>query len=97
VEWTTTNVLCEDAVVGRIMKAAASPVGITVAVDAGLSPPRRPPTHGYESTREAAMAVFLGLPWGYEQITPRQVGDQAQASDPHTTISHRRNLVSHRL
>jgi hypothetical protein len=58
VEWTTTNVLCEDAVVGRIVKAAASPVGITVAVDAGLSPPRRPPTHGYESTREAAMAAF---------------------------------------
>ena len=56
----------EPIVVGRIMKAAAVPKGIPI-------PPRHPvwvwtlacryrqhrtPTHGYEPTREAAMAAF---------------------------------------
>ena len=40
------DVLADGVVVGRIMKAAAKP------------PEDRTPTHGYEATREAAMAAF---------------------------------------
>ena len=60
-EWNDDDydVLCEDAVVGRIMKAAAAPVSQpwlwTLAY--GFHEDRRP-THGYEPTREAAMAAF---------------------------------------
>jgi hypothetical protein len=36
------DVLCEREVVGRMMKAAAAPVGSPLAVDAGLRLPRRP-------------------------------------------------------
>jgi hypothetical protein len=53
------DVLCEGEVVGRIMKAAAAPVGQpwlwTLAY--GFHGDRTP-THGYEPTREAAMAAF---------------------------------------
>jgi hypothetical protein len=50
----------EDAmVVGRIFRAAASPVGTpwmwTLAFGHHED---RTPTHGYEATREAAMAAF---------------------------------------
>jgi hypothetical protein len=42
------------------MKAAAAPVGLqwmwTLAI--GHHEDRTPPTHGYEATREAAMAAF---------------------------------------
>jgi hypothetical protein len=60
-EWSDDDydVLCEGEVVGRIMKAAAAPVGQpwlwTLAY--GLHEDRTP-THGYEPTREAAMAAF---------------------------------------
>jgi hypothetical protein len=53
------DVLCEGEVVGRIMKTAAAPLGQpwlwTLAY--GFHEDRTP-THGYEPTREAAMAAF---------------------------------------
>jgi hypothetical protein len=60
-EWNEDDydVLCEGAVVGRIMKAAASPVGgpwlWTLAYGHHED---RTPIYGYEPTREAAMAAF---------------------------------------
>ena len=53
------DVLAEGIVVGRIMKAAAAPVDSpwlwTLAYGYHED---RTPTHGYEPTREAAMAAF---------------------------------------
>jgi len=53
------DVLADGAVVGRIFKAAASPVGSpwmwTLAIGHHED---RTPTHGYAATREAAMAAF---------------------------------------
>jgi hypothetical protein len=53
------DVLADDTVVGRIMNAAAAPVGQpwlwTLAFGQHED---RTPTHGYEATREAAMAAF---------------------------------------
>jgi hypothetical protein len=60
-EWNDDDydVLADGVVVGRIMKAAAAPVGTpwlwTLAFGQHED---RWPTHGYEPTREAAMAVF---------------------------------------
>jgi hypothetical protein len=60
-EWNDDDydVLADGAVVGRIMKAAAAPVGLqwmwTLAIGHHED---RTPTHGYEPTREAAMAAF---------------------------------------
>jgi hypothetical protein len=60
-EWNDDDydVLCEGEVVGRIMKAAAAPVGQpwlwTLAYGYHED---RTPTHGYEPTRKAAMATF---------------------------------------
>jgi hypothetical protein len=52
-------VLADGVVVGPIMKAAAAPVGLpwmwTLIFDYHEG---RSPTHGYEATREAAMAAF---------------------------------------
>jgi hypothetical protein len=52
-------VLAEGVVVGRIMRAAASPVDApwlwTLAFGYHED---RTPTHGYTATREAAMAAF---------------------------------------
>jgi len=52
-------VLADGGVVGRIMRAAAVPVGMswmwTLAFDYHED---RAPIHGYEPTREAAMAAF---------------------------------------
>jgi hypothetical protein len=52
-------VVADGGVVGRIMKAAAVPVGMswmwTLAYGYHED---RSPTHGYEATREAAMAAF---------------------------------------
>jgi hypothetical protein len=60
-EWSDDDydVVCEGAVVGRIMKAAAAPAGqpwlwtLTYGHHED-----RTPTHGYAATREAAMAAF---------------------------------------
>jgi hypothetical protein len=53
------DVLADGVVVGRIMKAAASPVDApwlwTLAFGHHED---RTPTHGYAETREAAMAAF---------------------------------------
>jgi hypothetical protein len=53
------DVLADGLVVGRIFNAAASPVGTpwmwTLLYDFHKD---RTPTHGYEATREAAMAAF---------------------------------------
>jgi hypothetical protein len=60
-EWNDDDfdVLAGGGVVGRIMKAAASPEGTpwlwTLAFGHHED---RTPTHGYEPTREAAMAAF---------------------------------------
>jgi hypothetical protein len=60
-EWNDDDfdVLTAGAAVGRIMKAAAAPVGTpwlwTLAFGQHED---RTPTHGYEATREAAMAAF---------------------------------------
>jgi hypothetical protein len=60
-EWSDDDydVLCEGAVVGRIFKSAAAPVGTpwfwTLAY-AHLED--RTPTHGYAASRETAMAAF---------------------------------------
>jgi hypothetical protein len=52
-------VLADGAVVGRIFEASAAPVGTpwmwTLAFGHHEG---RTPTHGYEPTREAAMAAF---------------------------------------
>ena len=51
--------LCEGAVVGRIMKAAAAPVGQPWLWTLAYRPHEdRSPIYGYELTREAAMAAF---------------------------------------
>ena len=51
--------LCAGAVVGRIFKMHAAPLGQpwlwTLAFEHHED---RTPTHGYEATREAAMAAF---------------------------------------
>jgi hypothetical protein len=53
------DVLADGVVVGRIMRAAASPEGApwmwTLAFGHHED---RTPTHGYEATREQAMAAF---------------------------------------
>ena len=60
-EWSEDDydVLAEGVVVGRIMRAAASPVDApwlwTLAFGYHED---RTPTHGYAATREAAMAAF---------------------------------------
>src|SRR5215470_6142958 len=52
------DVLAGDVVVGRIMKANAAPVGSPWLWSYGFNPLERRPAHGYEATREAAMAAF---------------------------------------
>jgi hypothetical protein len=59
-EWTDDDydVLTADGrVIGRIVKGAAAPVGLpwTLAFEHQKD---RTPIHGYEATREAAMAAF---------------------------------------
>ena len=51
------DVLADGVAVGRIMKAAAAPVGAPWLWTI-LCYEDRQPTHGYEPTREAAMAAF---------------------------------------
>ena len=60
-EWNDDDydVLADVAIVGRILKAAAAPVGVpwlwTLAYGHHED---RTPIYGYEPTREAAMAAF---------------------------------------
>jgi hypothetical protein len=56
---TTSTCSPIGTVVGRIMKAAASPVGTTWMWTLAFGHHEdRIPTHGYAETREAAMAAF---------------------------------------
>jgi hypothetical protein len=60
-EWNEDDfdVLADGAVVGRIFKANASPVGASWMWTLDFwHHEDRSPTHGYEATREAAMAAF---------------------------------------
>ena len=60
-EWNDDDfdVLADGAVVGRIFKANASPVGASwMWTLAFWHHEDRTPTHGYAATREAAMAAF---------------------------------------
>jgi len=60
-EWNDDDfdVLADGAVVGRIFKANASPVGASwMWTLAFWHHEDRSPTHGYAATREAAMAAF---------------------------------------
>jgi hypothetical protein len=60
-EWNDDDydVVADGVVVGRIMKAAAVPVGMSwMWTLAYRYHEDRSPTHGYEATREAAMAAF---------------------------------------
>ena len=60
-EWNDDDfdVLCDGVVVGRIMKATAVPVGMSWMWTLAFGYHEdRTPTHGYEPTREAAMAAF---------------------------------------
>ena len=52
------DVLSDGIVVGRIMNAAAAPVGSSWLWAYGFDPRERQPAHGYCTTREAAMAAF---------------------------------------
>jgi hypothetical protein len=51
-------VLADDEVVGCIYKANAAPVDSPWMWTLIFGHKRRTPTHGYEATREAAMAAF---------------------------------------
>jgi hypothetical protein len=60
-EWNDDDydVLADGAAVGRIFKANAAPVGSPWMWTLAFGHYRdRTPTHGYEPTREAAMAAF---------------------------------------
>jgi hypothetical protein len=60
-EWSHDDfdVLCDGVVVGRIMKAAAEPVGMSWMWTLAFGYHEdRTPSHGYAATREAAMAAF---------------------------------------
>ena len=53
------DVLADGAIVGRIMKAAAVPVGMSWMWTLAFGHHEdRTPTHGYAATREAAMSAF---------------------------------------
>ena len=60
-EWDDDDfdVLADGAAVGRIMKAAAVPVGMSWMWTLAFGYHEdRTPTHGYAATREAAMGAF---------------------------------------
>jgi hypothetical protein len=60
-EWNDDDydVLCDGVVVGRIMQAAAVPVGMSWMWTLAFGHhENHTPTHGYAATREAAMAAF---------------------------------------
>jgi hypothetical protein len=52
------DVLADGVPVGRIMKAAAAPVGMPWLWTCGFDPRERRPAHGYEASREEAMTAF---------------------------------------
>jgi hypothetical protein len=80
-EWNDDDfdVLCDGAVVGRIFKANAAPVGSpwmwTLAFGHHED---RTPTRGYEATREVAMAAFA-MSWRSEWSEHRLGGSRGRA------------------
>ena len=67
-EWNDDDydVLCNGVVVGRIMQAAAVPVGMSWMWTLAFGHHEdRTPAHGYAATREAAMAAFAKS-WRHE-------------------------------
>jgi hypothetical protein len=77
-EWNDNDfdVLADGAVVGRIFKVHAAPVGIPCMWTLAFGHHEdRTPTHGYAETREAAMAAFAksgrrgwkGVQWELEE------------------------------
>jgi hypothetical protein len=65
-EWSDDDfdVLADGVVVGRIMKAAAVPVGQSWVWTLAFGHHKdRTPTHGYAATREAVMAAFAKSWW----------------------------------
>jgi hypothetical protein len=77
------DVLAEGVVVGRIMKAAAAPVGTPWMWTLAFGQHEDcTPTHGYEATREAAMAAFAKS-WPVETSRPpRMVGGSPTRCTP---------------
>ena len=63
-EWSDDDydVLADGIAIGRIMKAAAAPVGAPWLWTYGFDPAKCRPAHGHERTREEAMAAF-GKSW----------------------------------
>ena len=59
-EWSDDDydVLYDGLTVGRIMNAAAAPVGSSWLWTYGFNPRERQPAHGYAATRAEAMAAF---------------------------------------
>ena len=60
-EWNEDDfdVIANGVVVGRVLKVHAAPVGTPCMWTLGFGHHEdRTPTHGYEATREAAMAAF---------------------------------------
>ena len=59
-EWNDDDydVFADGVVVGRIINAAAAPVGSSWLWTYGFDPRERRPAHGYCASREAAMAAF---------------------------------------
>jgi hypothetical protein len=59
-EWNDDDydVFADGVVVGRIINAAAAPVGSSWLWTYGFDPRERQSAHGYCATREAAMAAF---------------------------------------
>ena len=84
-EWSDDDydVLADGDVVGRIFKVRAAPVGTSWMWTLAFSHHEdRWPTHGYEPTREAAMAAFAKS-WRRAALVHQQVRDTAlQALHP---------------
>src|SRR5262249_59946371 len=74
------DVLCNGVVVGRIMQAAAVPVGMSWMWTLAFGYREdRTPTHGYAATRDAAMAAFAKeLAAGIKENSGGEAGAQSK-------------------
>jgi hypothetical protein len=74
-------VLADGAIVGRIFKANASPLGASWMWTLAFGHHGdRTPTHGYAETREAAMAAFAKS-WRREWLTQLSRAPSASQTD----------------
>jgi len=86
-EWSDDDfdVLCGGVVVGRIMQAAAVPVGMSWMWTLAFGHHEdRTPAHGYAATREAAMAAFAKS-WRHEK-NPGRAGALRYGRNPRGTL-----------